>query len=73
LSASPWRPADLEEGFAIVRRRLFKQIPSHLYAARDAVARTFSEYYRSQRQEFPDECSEARYEQRIKDAYPNQF
>jgi predicted AAA+ superfamily ATPase len=67
---SPWRPADPEEGFAIVRRRLFEQIPSHLYAARDAVARSFSEYYRSQRQEFPDECSEARYEQRIKDAYP---
>jgi predicted AAA+ superfamily ATPase len=67
---SPWRPADPQEGFEIVRRRLFEQIPAHLYPARDAVAHSFAEYYRSQRQEFPDECSEAYYENRIKEAYP---
>ncbi len=67
---SPWRPADRDEGFEIVRRRLFEPIPSQLYPARDAVARAFGEFYRSQRQEFPDECSEAEYERRIKQAYP---
>ena len=68
---SPWRPADRDEGFEIVRRRLFEPITdSTLYTARDAVARAFSEFHRSQRQEFPDECSEADYERRIKLAYP---
>ncbi len=67
---SPWRPANPEEGFEIVRRRLFDDIPAQSYAARDAVARSFAEYYRMQRQEFPEECSEADYEQRIKAAYP---
>jgi predicted AAA+ superfamily ATPase len=67
---SPWRPADREEGFEIVRRRLFDEIPAHLYATRDATASAFSDYYRSQRHEFPGECSEAGYEQRIKNCYP---
>ena len=67
---SPWRPADVQEGFEIVRRRLFEPIAAHLYPVRDAVASTFSEYYRSNRQEFPDACSEASYQQRIRDGYP---
>ncbi len=67
---SPWRPADPEEGFEIVRRRLFEPIPPQFYPTRDAAARSFSEFYRSQRQEFPAECSEAAYEQRIKNCYP---
>src|SRR5436309_3952539 len=65
---SPWRPADRDEGFEIVRRRLFEPITN--FAARDAVARAFSEFYRSQRQEVPDECSEADYERRLRSAYP---
>jgi predicted AAA+ superfamily ATPase len=68
---SPWRPADRDEGFEIVRRRLFEPIiDPDLYIARDAIAHKFSEFYRSQRQEFPDECSEANYERRIQSAYP---
>src|SRR5437763_15942111 len=46
---SPWRPADTEEGFEIVRRRLFQPIAeAHLFAARDAVAKTFADFYRNQ-------------------------
>ncbi len=68
---SPWRPADRDEGFEIVRRRLFEPIPtSTLYTERDAVARAFSQFYREQRKEFPDECGEVGYEQRIKSGYP---
>ncbi|GCE27569.1 hypothetical protein KDA_30530 [Dictyobacter alpinus] len=67
---SPWRPADPEEGFEIVRRRLFEPIPPQHYASRDGVARTFSEFYRSQRHDFPSQCSEADYERRIKECYP---
>lgn len=34
------------------------------------VARAFTDLYRTQREEFPPECREAGYEQRIKAAYP---
>ena len=34
------------------------------------MARAFSDFYRSQKQEFPPECREGDYEKRIKDAYP---
>ena len=66
-----WRPASSDEGFEIVRRRLFQPITDQsLFVARDMVARSFSEMYRSQQQEFPSESREADYERRIKAAYP---
>lgn len=68
---SPWRPASAEESFEIVRRRLFDPITDPaLFAARDAVARAFSELYRGQAGEFPSDCREAEYERRIIAAYP---
>lgn len=68
---SPWRPADAEEGFEIVRRRIFQTIADPtLFVARDAVAKAFVEFYRSQPQDFPSECREADYERRIRAAYP---
>src|SRR3989440_1452485 len=68
---SPWRPADAEEGFEIVRRRLFQNITeAGLFVARDTVAKAFMDLYRSQPQEFPSQCREAEYERRIKAAYP---
>lgn len=65
-----WRPASSDEGFEIVRRRLFQPINGESYVARDSVARAFSELYGSQQQEFPSECREADYERRLKMAYP---
>ena len=65
-----WRPASVDEGFEIVRRRLFQPLPGSEFVARDTVARAFSELYGSQHQEFPLECREADYERRIKMAYP---
>jgi predicted AAA+ superfamily ATPase len=67
---SSWRPASPDEGFEIVRRRLFQPLTGGQFVARDAVARAFSELYGSQHQEFPSECREADYERRIKMAYP---
>ena len=68
---SSWRPADVEESFEIVRRRLFQNITQPaLFVARDTVAKAFADLYRSQAQEFPAECRESGYEQRIKAAYP---
>lgn len=67
---SSWRPASPDEGFEIVRRRLFQPLSGDQFKARDAVARAFSEMYGQQHTEFPPECREADYERRIKMAYP---
>ena len=68
---SSWRPASPDEGFEIVRRRLFEPLhDKQAFVARDAVARAFVEMYSTQHNEFPSECREAEYERRIKLAYP---
>jgi predicted AAA+ superfamily ATPase len=68
---SSWRPASAEEGFEIVRRRLFQPlVESAQFKDRDVVARAFADFYRTQQAEFPPECREAEYEKRIKAAYP---
>jgi hypothetical protein len=68
---SSWRPASAEEGFEIVRRRLFEDLPGpEQFRDRDVVARAFAELYRSHPQDFPPECRDADYEKRIRAAYP---
>ena len=68
---SSWRPASAEEGFEIVRRRLFEPFSDPVqFKDRDVVARAFADLYRTQQQEFPPACREADYENRIKAAYP---
>ena len=67
---SSWRPASPDEGFEIVRRRLFQPLTGDNYVSRDAVAKAFVDLYGSQQSEFPTECREADYERRIKLAYP---
>lgn len=70
LEAS-WRPASAEEGFEIVRRRLFQSIGGpDQFKDRDVTARSFGDLYRTQQNEFPTECRNAEYEKRIKAAYP---
>ena len=68
---SSWRPASAEEGFEIVRRRLFEPFSDPAqFKDRDVVARAFAELYRTQHQEFPPECRDVDYEKRIKAADP---
>lgn len=68
---SSWRPASAEEGFEIVRRRLFQPMTdSDQFKNRDVIARAFADFYKTQHTEFPPECREADYEKRIKAAYP---
>jgi len=68
---SSWRPASAEEGFEIVRRRLFEPLADPTqFTDRDVVARAFAELYRMQHQEFPSECRDADYEKRMRAAYP---
>ncbi|MGE5619338.1 MAG: Swt1 family HEPN domain-containing protein [Sphingomonadaceae bacterium] len=66
-----WRPASAEEGFEIVRQRLFEPLVEQWqFVARDAVARAFYDLYRTQHQEFPPECRDSEYEKRLRAAYP---
>ena len=68
---SAWRPASTEEGFEIVRRRLFEPITEReKFTGRDNTIKEFIKFYRAQSKEFPSECSEAAYEKRMQLAYP---
>lgn len=68
---SPWRPANTEEGFEIVRRRLFEAVADpKLLQQRDHVIKAFGEMYRAEPQEFPAECREADYRRRMAATYP---
>ncbi|AWJ94807.1 DUF499 domain-containing protein (plasmid) [Azospirillum baldaniorum] len=68
---SSWAPASTEEGFEIVRRRLFEPLLERSqFVSRDTVARKFHDLYQGQHQEFPPECRDSDYENRLRAAYP---
>ncbi len=63
---SSWRPASAEEGFEIVRRRLFEPMTDPAqFKDRDVVASAFADFYRTNQAEFPPECRDSDYEKRI--------
>lgn len=63
-----WKPVGANEGFEIVRRRLFDEIRHE--RARDETVNAFSRLYSSSPGVFPPEASEARYEERLRACYP---
>jgi predicted AAA+ superfamily ATPase len=63
-----WKPVGTEEAFEIVRRRLFEKIRDE--KARDAVCRAFADAYVAEGAKLPGETQEARYFDRLKNAYP---
>jgi predicted AAA+ superfamily ATPase len=64
-----WKPVGAQEGFEIVRRRLFT--PARDEAARDAACREFARMYASaDAADFPPECREGVYLDRLRAAYP---
>jgi predicted AAA+ superfamily ATPase len=66
-----WQPASTDEGFEIVRRRLFQPIADQAkFRARDAVIHAFIDAYRANAQDFPVGCGSADYEKRMMSAYP---
>ncbi|SEO85319.1 Swt1 family HEPN domain-containing protein [Aquisalimonas asiatica] len=68
---SAWQPATADEGFEIVRRRLFEPIAEREdYAARDAVIKAFIDMYKRGGNEFPQGCGEGDYRRRMEAAYP---
>ena len=67
----PWRPASADEGFEIVRRRLFEPVDGKdAEAAREAVVRAFCKMYKDASDEFPLGCAEKAYERDLTNAYP---
>jgi predicted AAA+ superfamily ATPase len=68
---SSWRPATAEEGFEIVRRRLFEPLAGpEAFKLRDLTARACAEFYQQHADQFPSECRTADYEKRIQAAFP---
>jgi uncharacterized protein len=63
-----WKPVATEEAFEIVRRRLFE--PVHDAFSRDAVCRAFADAYVTEGAKLPSETQEARYFNRLVQAYP---
>ena len=63
-----WRPVGAREGFEIVRRRLFSPVKNE--GARDTVCREFLQLYGENPSDFPAECREATYLDRLRQAYP---
>lgn len=66
----PWRPATSDEGFEIVRRRLFEPLEPASHAWRDAVISAFTKLYRENPGDFPSECAEAGYRDDMLACYP---
>ncbi len=67
----PWRPASGDEGFEIVRRRLFEPMTDkESFALRDAVVAGFAKMYRESPNDFPNGCSEENYRRELEAAYP---
>lgn len=67
---TPWKPATPQEGFEIVRRRLFNDLDSKSAVHRDTVISSFYDAYQTQHQEFPVKCKERDYKRRLESAYP---
>lgn len=65
-----WKPASAEEGFEIVRRRLFEDVPANQAAERGAVVNAFGDLYQKHAAEFPLDAREGGYRRRLESAYP---
>ena len=67
---SSWQPASPEEGYEIVRRRLFKDIPGDKYKHRDHTLNRFAKLYRENPDRFPHGCADQDYRRKLEKAYP---
>lgn len=63
-----WKPVAANEGFEVVRRRLFLDCKDE--AARDAVCTAFSRMYQENSSDFPMEAREVEYRNRMISCYP---
>ena len=65
---SIWKPVAANEGFEVVRRRLFLDCKDE--KGRDLVCSRFSQMYSENAADFPIEAKEADYKERMKSCYP---
>ena len=65
---SIWKPVAANEGFEVVRRRLFLDCKNP--AARDAVCESFSQMYQNNPGDFPVQAREVEYRERMISCYP---
>lgn len=65
---SIWKPVAANEGFEVVRRRLFLDCKDP--QARDRVCHAFSQMYLKNSSDFPGEAKEAEYQRRLISCYP---
>ena len=68
--SAQWKPAEDDESFEIVRRRLFEPMNADNARVRDGVIRAFSDLYQKHSTDFPSETSEADYRRRMELSYP---
>jgi hypothetical protein len=68
--SAQWKPADDDESFEIVRRRLFEPMTPEDARVRDGVIKAFIDYYRDKSGDFPSGVSEAEYRRRMELSYP---
>jgi len=68
--AYSWRPANQEESYEIVRRRLFKEIPGDKFHHRDNTLKQFARLYRENSNDFPHGCADEDYRRKLEKAYP---
>lgn len=67
---SSWLPAQGDETYEIIRRRLFQPLEAEGEKARDQTVKAFHDLYRKNVAEFPPEAGEARYLDLLRVSYP---
>lgn len=65
-----WKPVTAEEGYEIVRRRLFHECAQDKVALRNHICEEFSKMYRDNPNEFPAEAHELNYRDKMAKCYP---
>lgn len=63
-----WKPVNAREGFEIVRRRLFGPVKNE--GVKEQTCLAFSRLYGGESADFPHECGEVDYLDRLRAAYP---
>ncbi|GED97172.1 DUF499 domain-containing protein [Gordonia crocea] len=69
-TADQWQPANAQESFEIVRRRIFTTPDAEAMTKIGAIAKSVVEFYRKHSADFPSEVRDNSYADRIKQCYP---
>ncbi|WP_448223442.1 DUF499 domain-containing protein [Gordonia iterans] len=69
-TADQWQPANAQESFEIVRRRIFSVPNAAALSEISVAAKTLVDFYRKHHADFPSETRDPEYINRIKQCYP---